>query len=116
MGAFSQNVADAEMELVDDISLAESNDNMLSAKGDAHSEIVVKEKIKEREVNQVKLESKEIDSRIKVKADSAVKNEYKTIVWSYYCMFASICCATIAWHYGAALISIARAHVQKLCG
>lgn len=69
MGAFSQNVADAEMELVDDISMAESDDNLLSSTRDLDSEIVAKEKITEREVNEVKLEYKENDSRIQVKTE-----------------------------------------------
>ncbi|GFH47552.1 hypothetical protein CTEN210_04027 [Chaetoceros tenuissimus] len=54
MGAFSQNVADAEMEFVDD------NEN---------SESVEKETRTEREINEVKLESKENDSRIQVKTE-----------------------------------------------
>ncbi|GFH47653.1 predicted protein [Chaetoceros tenuissimus] len=69
MGAFSQNVADAEMEFVDDISMAESDDNLLSSTRDVHSECVEKETILEGEVNEVKTESKENDSRIQVKTE-----------------------------------------------
>ena len=69
MGAFSQNVADAEMELVDDLSMAGSDDDVLISTRDANSEIVEKETTKEREVHAVKTESKEHDSRIQVKAE-----------------------------------------------
>ena len=69
MGAFSQNVADAEMELVDDISMAESDDEVLSSTRDANSEIVEKEETLEGEVTQVKTESKENDSRIQAKTE-----------------------------------------------
>ena len=69
MGAFSQNVADAEMELVDNISMAESDDNVLSTTRDANSESVEMEKRREPEAFQFKTEPKENDSRIHAKSE-----------------------------------------------
>ena len=66
MGVFSQNVADAEMELVDDISMAESDDNGFSSNRNVNTESVEMENRIEREVNEVKSESKQNDSRIQV--------------------------------------------------